>query len=34
MKKYLFNLMLRVNETIILVQHESCKCNCGLNGSV
>ena len=26
-----FNLMLRVNETKVLVQHELCKCKCRLN---
>ena len=25
-----FNLMLKANETRFLVQHESCKCKCGL----
>ena len=29
-----FNLMLRVNETRLLVQNESCECKCGLNKSV
>ena len=29
-----FNLMLRVNETKVLVQHELCKCKCQLNESV
>ena len=26
--------MLRVNETRFLIQHELCKCKCGLNESV
>ena len=29
-----FDLMLRVNETRSLVQHESCECNCWLNKSI
>ena len=29
-----FNLMLGVNETRFLVQHQSCECNCRLNGNV
>ena len=29
-----FNLMSRVNVTIILVQHQSCQCKCELNESV
>ena len=29
-----FNLMSKVNETRLLVQHESCECKCGLNESV
>ena len=29
-----FNLMSEVNETIFLVQRESCKCNCRLNENV
>ena len=29
-----FNLMLGVNETRFIVQHESCECKCGLNESV
>ena len=29
-----FNLILRLNETRFLIQHESCECKCGLNESV
>ena len=27
-------LMSKVNETIFLVQYESCECNCGFNESI
>ena len=28
------NLMSGINETRFIVQHDSCECKCGLNGSV
>ena len=31
MKAKVFNLIPKANETRYLVQHESCKCKCGLN---
>ena len=29
-----FNLMSKINETRFLIQHELCKCKCGLNENV
>ena len=34
MNAKVLNLMSGVNELRLLVQHESCKCNCGLNQNV
>ena len=33
MNVIVFSLILWVNETRVLVQHESCECKCGLNES-
>ena len=33
MNETVFNLVSGVNETRFIVQHESCKCKCGMNES-
>ena len=34
MNLIVFNLVLGINETTFIVQHESCECKCRLNESI